>query len=591
MKNNKLKIFIALLIMNSISGLSTAHANITDEPHIDENNILTVAGQTETGNTSVTLELYESAANMENIDLNNLSDLFYYLREIESNSSGAYEFAIPVKGCDKQFKLRIREGKGAVSERTVNFENNMAAEALDDLKAADTADEVKAATDKFLSAVDFSFDLYNNNKTAIENSTLLYNIISSADDADIASQDSFSALAEYATVLYSLANAADINEFKTIFNSYSDVIFTYEPEVGSLFNNTQCTGDSIKADIIQRLYNKKQSNGEVFENKSQFNGLLQESVILSCCENNRGYDAFDAIIDVLAKIYKSDTAFMNSYNRYQSFAPARQNETALEIMGHSFLNTAEVKDTIISATALSSRPDTGGGGGGGSSSGSGGSGLGGFRVVTGSESYDSEVNNSSISANIPQKKNINVEFNDLDNVAWAKDSILELASREIINGKAENAFAPLDSITREEFIKMLVVSLGISTSGSKCTFSDVSENAWYYEYVAAGYANGIINGVDDTNFGQGRPVSRQEIAAMVARAMKKTGFDMPVHENINFADDSRIADYAKESIYSLKVLGVVNGKENNMFDPSGSATRAEAAKIISSMISQLEKAD
>ena len=78
---------------------------------------------------------------------------------------------------------------------------------------------------------------------------------------------------------------------------------------------------------------------------------------------------------------------------------------------------------------------------------------------------------------------------------------------------------------------------------------------------------------------------------MVARAMKKTGFDMPVQENINFADDSRIADYAKESINSLKVLGVVNGKENNMFDPSGSATRAEAAKIISSMISQLEKAD
>ena len=50
-----------------------------------------------------------------------------------------------------------------------------------------------------------------------------------------------------------------------------------------------------------------------------------------------------------------------------------------------------------------------------------------------------------------------------------------------------------------------------------------------------------------------------------------------------FADDTSIADYAYDAIYTLKGLGLVNGSDG-MYNPKNSLTRAEAAKVMSSLI-------
>ena len=47
-----------------------------------------------------------------------------------------------------------------------------------------------------------------------------------------------------------------------------------------------------------------------------------------------------------------------------------------------------------------------------------------------------------------------------------------------------------------------------------------------------------------------------------------------------FGDETAFADYAKDAIQVLYEADVINGKGDNVFDPAGNATRAEAAKII-----------
>jgi heme-binding NEAT domain protein/uncharacterized protein with FMN-binding domain len=47
-----------------------------------------------------------------------------------------------------------------------------------------------------------------------------------------------------------------------------------------------------------------------------------------------------------------------------------------------------------------------------------------------------------------------------------------------------------------------------------------------------------------------------------------------------FADDAEISDWASESVYAMKNAGFISGKGGNVFDPQGTATRAEAAKIL-----------
>ncbi|MCI8404824.1 MAG: S-layer homology domain-containing protein, partial [Clostridia bacterium] len=55
---------------------------------------------------------------------------------------------------------------------------------------------------------------------------------------------------------------------------------------------------------------------------------------------------------------------------------------------------------------------------------------------------------------------------------------------------------------------------------------------------------------------------------------------------LEFADKELVADYAYESVSSLSNLKIVNGVGDNMFDPQGIATRAQAAVIINNAMEQ-----
>ena len=72
-------------------------------------------------------------------------------------------------------------------------------------------------------------------------------------------------------------------------------------------------------------------------------------------------------------------------------------------------------------------------------------------------------------------------------------------------------------------------------------------------------------------------IRREDIAVLVLRAI---GRENEVTENFTpFLDDKDISDYARDAVYMLKELKVVNGISNR-FLPDSCATRAEAAVMI-----------
>jgi len=66
-------------------------------------------------------------------------------------------------------------------------------------------------------------------------------------------------------------------------------------------------------------------------------------------------------------------------------------------------------------------------------------------------------------------------FSDIDSVPWAKEAIHVMAQRNIINGAGDGRFLPENKVSREEFVKMLVLSLGTYHANGRCSFADVSE--------------------------------------------------------------------------------------------------------------------
>lgn len=186
--------------------------------------------------------------------------------------------------------------------------------------------------------------------------------------------------------------------------------------------------------------------------------------------------------------------------------------------------------------------------------------------------------------NKPDTKDDEKTFYDLDGFEWAKDYINSLSSKKVINGFGDGTFKPGNKVTREEFVKMLVVALNLK-GDIKLGFNDVDSTHWAYEYIKKAVSAGVVNGISDTEFGINTAISRQDMAVMAYRAAKKVGKLNNIEpDKNNFSDESDIADYAKDAIAYMKSAGIINGVGENMFNPLGTATRAETAVVISKII-------
>ena len=228
--------------------------------------------------------------------------------------------------------------------------------------------------------------------------------------------------------------------------------------------------------------------------------------------------------------------------------------------------------SILFKNSQVARPQGGGGGGGGGSSSS-------NSIITPAQGTGSGSQGAHYTDELePEKAKY---FGDVENDHWAYEPTKFLNEKGILKGMDNGSFEPSRSIKREEFAKILVLAFGLESKGEDKSFTDVSENEWYYEYVKIASENGIINGIGEGVFGTGYELSRQDIAVMLARVLDKTE---PSDEA--FGDDAEISDYAKDAVYTLKNLGILNGTGDGSFEPKRAVTRAECAKIVYELIKE-----
>ena len=172
-------------------------------------------------------------------------------------------------------------------------------------------------------------------------------------------------------------------------------------------------------------------------------------------------------------------------------------------------------------------------------------------------------------------------FTDLSNVQWAADSIEKLAAAEIISGDGNGRFIPERTVTREEYVKMLVCAFKTGSGTNDISFTDVKQSDWFFYYIKSAVNAEIVRGADDGSFGAGREISREDMAVMTMRALDKAGAAVGAKRAAaEFKDKEDISDYASEAVEKLYCAGIINGFEDGSFMPKATATRAQAAVII-----------
>ncbi len=215
----------------------------------------------------------------------------------------------------------------------------------------------------------------------------------------------------------------------------------------------------------------------------------------------------------------------------------------------------------------------------GGSGGSSGGGTGVKRAVT----VDKNIFTPDVEKNTEQRgssDSAESAYADVSIERWSYEYIKELTDKNIICGN-KGFFEPERSITRAEFIKMMVLALGLEETDNDARFDDVSDEDWYSGYVKTACAHGLVQGYDG-HFGANDYITREDMCVIVHRGSEGTG---KTKNSIDFDDAAEISDYARDSVAALCSAGIVNG-ENGSFNPKAPAAREQAAKLVSSICRQ-----
>ncbi|WP_339252829.1 polysaccharide lyase family 8 super-sandwich domain-containing protein [Paenibacillus sp. FSL P2-0136] len=164
---------------------------------------------------------------------------------------------------------------------------------------------------------------------------------------------------------------------------------------------------------------------------------------------------------------------------------------------------------------------------------------------------------------------------------WAEASIREAVKQGIITGYPNGSFQPNRNVTRAEFTVMLAKALKLQNIEAALSFKDSDRiGSWAKTAVAQAAALGIIQGDNNSNFRPDAPMTRAEMAVMLARALHLA----PVARSAGFTDDRDIPAWAVGAAAEMKKLGLMQGKGNNSFFPKDAATRAETVTVLLRML-------
>lgn len=172
-------------------------------------------------------------------------------------------------------------------------------------------------------------------------------------------------------------------------------------------------------------------------------------------------------------------------------------------------------------------------------------------------------------------------------------AIYELSGRAIITGFEDHTFRPDDPVTRQQFAKMIVKTLGLTVTGSEvCPFKDVAlqigaDPFYPSKYVAVCAARRITTGKNATIFDPGSSITREQLITMVARA---AGLSDPPE---GYAPDFAPSQFSWEGHYQNACkaahAGLLTGLQGvgATYRFSAPATRGECAQLLFNLLGTL----
>jgi exopolysaccharide biosynthesis protein len=197
---------------------------------------------------------------------------------------------------------------------------------------------------------------------------------------------------------------------------------------------------------------------------------------------------------------------------------------------------------------------------------------------------------------VPIKKQNAFTLKDVS-THWAKYEIARMNQLGIIKGVNVNEFLPNAQLTRGEYVTLLYriiekqkpAVLESLSNGAAIQFKDAIPE-WAAKGVAAAVQLQIVNGFEDQTFRASLGLTREQLAAIIARTVANLNISLPESkQEMKLADEAKIPEWAKQGARIMAEQGLIP-IQGNQFLPKQPVTRGEAAYAIAKLYDWLGNA-
>lgn len=545
-----MKKMIAAVLALSVP-FSAAYAETVIKTNVESSSIV-ISGEIPAGAkvNEVSVNIFKDGKTPAGITAENVGEMIEYSIQTAANGGGEFNINAPIKSGSGKYTVYVdfegnTDKQGRIVSFVTAFDNGEAVRDLFDATSLEESQRIMRVKWDLLSLTNEYYDGSSTDMPA----AMFYGLKNEtpAENKDHATAQKYFDLA---------CTLAAISDGKIT-------------DVSAHFDALELTGTKAAKYYTAGKTNRRTAAGEILKERDldgieKMKKAFEEAVVLATVQ------CPDGIADVtnVIKGFASEIGISS---------PSDSSKVYYALMGKKCKSYSELLAAY--KEALGSKKGTSGGG----SSSGGGGGI----SLRGDKTGITTAIVGDFSGERPENVTNAVNaFSDISVVPWAVEAISDLADKGIISGMGDGMFKPNDYVTREQFVKMIVNAFELKSGGGNAKFIDVNEDDWFYSAVMTAYENEIVSGRGDS-FGAGEYLTREDMAVIIRNTVRKTGIRAEETARAPFADSEEISDYAKESVEYLKNIGILNGNENNEFNPKNTTTRAEAAVVINSVLNSI----
>jgi hypothetical protein len=170
-------------------------------------------------------------------------------------------------------------------------------------------------------------------------------------------------------------------------------------------------------------------------------------------------------------------------------------------------------------------------------------------------------------------------YTDVSQDAWYHEYVDFMVENGYMKGVATTKFDVNGSVTRAQLVTILYRTAGEpSVEGLENPFTDVEDSRWYTDAIVWAANEGIVNGMTATTFEPNTAISRQQIVTILYRY---NGSEKVAEDKLAaFTDADKIASYAADAMNWAVAEGIMNGVTATTLEPTATATRAQICAIV-----------